>query len=169
MVVRRSDKGVPVRSTPTDVQPTSVSVSDAGPKASSGGIGLKWRCHRRRETVQAWPLWIRYREPGAYPTALLGSRRGSIALENGAHYAVVMRTISVRLPEELLAQLGTVAKARRVTKSWLVRESLEKGLHEQPSAGTLSCYDLARDLAGTLKGLPKDLADDPRYMEGFGQ
>ena len=33
----------------------------------------------------------------------------------------------------------------------------------------VSCYDLARDLAGTVKGLPKDLADNPKYMEGFGQ
>jgi len=56
-----------------------------------------------------------------------------------------------------------------VTKSHLVRESLEKSLHEQPPAGAVSCYDLARDLAGTVKGLPKDLADNPEYMEGFGQ
>ena len=80
-----------------------------------------------------------------------------------------MRTISVKLPEDLLAQLAREAKARRVTKSWLVRESLEKGLHEQPPAGSVSCYDLARDLAGTVQGLPEDLADDPRCMDGFGQ
>jgi hypothetical protein len=36
-------------------------------------------------------------------------------------------------------------------------------------AGAVSCYDLARDLAGTVKGLPKDLADNPKYMKGFGQ
>jgi Ribbon-helix-helix protein, copG family len=93
-----------------------------------------------------------------------------IARKNGAYYAVIMRTISVKLPEELLAQLSREAKARRVTKSWLVRrESLEKGLHEQPLAGAVSCYDLARDLAGSVKGLPKDLAGNPKYMEGFGR
>jgi predicted DNA-binding protein len=80
-----------------------------------------------------------------------------------------MRTISVKLPDELLAQLARVAKARRVTKSCLVRESLEKGLHERPAAGAVSCYDLARDLAGTVKDLPKDLAHNSKYMEGFGQ
>jgi len=82
---------------------------------------------------------------------------------------MIMRTISVKLPDELLAQLGRRAKARRVTKSCLVRESLEMGLHERPPAGAVSCFDLARDLAGTVKGLPKDLADNPKYMEGFGQ
>jgi hypothetical protein len=50
-----------------------------------------------------------------------------------------------------------------------VRESLEKALCKGPSAGGASCYDLARDLAGTVKGLPKGLADDPKYMEGFGR
>jgi len=92
-----------------------------------------------------------------------------IARENGAYYAVIMRTISVKLPDDLFAQLGREAKARRVTKSRLVRESLEKGLYEQPSAGAVSCYDLARDLAGAVKGLPKDLAGNPKYMEGFGR
>ncbi|MGA2116620.1 MAG: CopG family transcriptional regulator [Bryobacteraceae bacterium] len=80
-----------------------------------------------------------------------------------------MRTISVKLPEDLLAQLGREAKARRVTKSQLVRESLEKGLYEQSPDGAVSCYDLARDLAGSVKGLPKDLAHNPKYMEGFGR
>jgi hypothetical protein len=27
----------------------------------------------------------------------------------------------------------------------------------------------AGDLAGSVKGLPQDLADDPRYMDGFGE
>jgi predicted DNA-binding protein len=80
-----------------------------------------------------------------------------------------VRTISVELPDHLFAQLGKEAKAKRVTKSRLVRESLEKGLHEQPPAGEVSCYDLARDLAGTVKGLPKDLPDNPKYMGGFGR
>jgi predicted transcriptional regulator len=80
-----------------------------------------------------------------------------------------MRTISVKLPDDLLAQLTREAKARRVTKSFLVRESLEKGLHERLAIGAVSCYDMARDLAGTVKGLPKDLADNPKYKDGFGQ
>jgi predicted DNA-binding protein len=80
-----------------------------------------------------------------------------------------MQTISLRLPEELLAQLDREAKARRVTKSWLVRESLERALRNESADGGVSCYDLARDLAGTVKGLPKDLADNPKYMRDFGR
>jgi ribbon-helix-helix CopG family protein len=80
-----------------------------------------------------------------------------------------MRVISLKLPEDLLVQLDTEAKTRRVTKSWLIRESLEKALRKQSRPGTASCYDLSRDLAGSVKGLPKDLAENPDHMEGFGQ
>jgi Arc/MetJ-type ribon-helix-helix transcriptional regulator len=80
-----------------------------------------------------------------------------------------MRTISLKLPDALLAHLDNEARKRRTTKSSVVRESLEKALHQTPSSRAVSCYDLARDLAGSIKGLPKDLADDPKYMQGFGE
>jgi hypothetical protein len=56
----------------------------------------------------------------------------------------------------------------RITKSVLVRESLEAALRRRPRRAA-SCYGLARDLAGTVKGLPRDLAHNPKYMEGFGE
>ena len=80
-----------------------------------------------------------------------------------------MQTISLKLPDDLLAELESKAKARRVTKSHLVRESLENSLHGTRSVGTRTCYEMARDLAGSIKGLPKDLAENPEYMEGFGE
>ena len=80
-----------------------------------------------------------------------------------------MHTISLKLPDALLAQLESEAKARHVTKSHLVRESLEKALEKRSQAGKTSCYALARDLAGVLKGLPGDLATDPGYMKDFGR
>ena len=80
-----------------------------------------------------------------------------------------MQTISLKLPDDLLAQLTSEAKARPVTRSRVVRESLEKALNKKPSADSVSCHDLARDLAGSVKGLPGDLSTDPRYMEDFGK
>ena len=80
-----------------------------------------------------------------------------------------MQTISLKLSDELLAQLESEAKARRVTKSFLIREGLEKALRQQSPSGGISCYDLARDLAGAVKGMPKDLASNPKYMDGFGE
>jgi predicted transcriptional regulator len=80
-----------------------------------------------------------------------------------------MRTISLRLPDEIPAQLDAEAKAMGVTRSFRVRESLEKALRKESSAVAVSCYGLAHDLAGLVKGLPEDLAANLKYMEGFGQ
>jgi hypothetical protein len=49
-----------------------------------------------------------------------------------------------------------------------MRKILEKELGEKQRAISASCYDLARDLAGAVKGLPRDLARKPKYMEGIG-
>jgi hypothetical protein len=68
-----------------------------------------------------------------------------------------------------MAGLASEAKAGRVTASKLVRENPAKALYEQPPAGSVSCYDLARDLAGTFKGLPRDLAHNSKRMRGFSQ
>ncbi len=79
-----------------------------------------------------------------------------------------MQTISLKLPDDLLAELEREARTRRITKSVLVRESLEAALRGRRRRA-ISCYDLARDLAGAVKGLPRDLAHNPKYMEGFGK
>jgi predicted DNA-binding protein len=45
-----------------------------------------------------------------------------------------MRTISLRLPDDLLANLDDEARKRGMTKSALVRESLERAFHQSPEA-----------------------------------
>jgi predicted transcriptional regulator len=80
-----------------------------------------------------------------------------------------MQTISFKLPDDLLSALEREAKVRRVSKSLLVRESLETVLCRRPGRRAATCFDLARDLAGSVKGLPRDLAHNPKYMEGFGE
>jgi len=80
-----------------------------------------------------------------------------------------VQTISLKLPDDLLAELETEAKARRITKSAIVRESLAKALRRKSPASEVSCFDLASDLAGKVKGLPADLAENPEYMKTSGQ
>ena len=91
-----------------------------------------------------------------------------------------MSTISLKLPDRLLELLAKESKARRTTKSSLVRECLEKHL----PAGSLlarlpklppgqSAYDhalpiLKRAWARRGRGL-RDLATNPKHMEGFGK
>lgn len=80
-----------------------------------------------------------------------------------------MRTISLKLPDRLLLQLDSEAKARRVTKSQIIREGLEQALSGRAPRAKASCYDLAHEVAGSVKGLPKDLAENPKYMQDFGK
>ena len=65
-------------------------------------------------------------------------------------------TISVKLPAELLAQ---EAKARRIPKSVVVHEP---GSRPRSRLRRNSCFDLARDLASSIKRLPRDLAQNPK-------
>jgi hypothetical protein len=78
-----------------------------------------------------------------------------------------MQTIAVKLRDDLVAQLAREAESRGGTKSLLIRESLERALRQRRLTGIVSCYDLASDLAGSIKRLPKDLAENPKYMDGF--
>lgn len=79
-----------------------------------------------------------------------------------------MTTISLKLPERLLRKLETESQNRKTSKSEIIRECLEQGLAGPSLRGEPSCFDLAQDLAGQLKGLPPDLATNPRHLEGFG-
>ena len=93
-----------------------------------------------------------------------------IAEKNGVYYLVPpMSTLSLKLPDSLLPRLDQESRQRRMTKSALVRAALERELEQTETAAAASCYDLARDLAGSLKKLPKDLATNPQYMENFGR
>lgn len=80
-----------------------------------------------------------------------------------------MRTFSLKLPERLLELLETESRARGTTKSSLVRECPEKALAVPRAGNQVSCYDLAHDLAGSVKGLPRDLASNSKHLEGFGR
>lgn len=77
-----------------------------------------------------------------------------------------MTSISVKLPEQLLAKIEAEAAAAQVSRSELIRAKLEESL---ASPAGVSCFDLAGDLIGSIPGLPYDLATNPKYMEGFGE
>lgn len=79
-----------------------------------------------------------------------------------------MKTITLKLPDHLADRLDRSAAAAKSTRSAIVREALEKALDDQ-EAGAGTCFDLAGDLAGSIRGLPADLATNPDHMEGFGR
>jgi hypothetical protein len=92
-----------------------------------------------------------------------------IADHDRLYYKFPVRTISLKLPEALLAELEEASRLRKMSKSALVRAALRRELSATNQKRKPSCYDLARDLAGSIKGLPPDIATNPKYMEGFGE
>ena len=75
-----------------------------------------------------------------------------------------MRTVSFKLPESLDDALTDLAKARRSSRSAIVREALES----VAKAKRRSVTALAGKLVGSLEG-PADLASDPKHMVGYGR
>ena len=79
-----------------------------------------------------------------------------------------MKTISLKLPENLDMKLGRIAKQRKQSKSEVVREALEQFLNGGRRSGAVTVAELAGDLLGSAEG-PSDLATNPKYMEGYGK
>lgn len=75
-----------------------------------------------------------------------------------------MRTISLKLPEELDRKLTQAAASQGRSRSEVVRDALRRVL---PEAGT-TVADLVSDLAGCCRGAA-DLSTNPRHMRGFGE
>lgn len=78
-----------------------------------------------------------------------------------------MITITCKIPEELNGCLESEARRRHVRKSDLVRDALEKAVRRGRSGRSVSAYDVAKRLCGSLHG-PADLSTNPKYMEGYG-
>jgi len=79
---------------------------------------------------------------------------------------VAMRTVTVKLPDSLAVRLRQVVARRRATQSDVIREALEAHL-DAPGVG--SCAELVGDLAGSLRGGPRDLSSNKRHLKGFGR
>src|ERR1700679_4022415 len=73
---------------------------------------METRCHQSR------PISLLRHRPKCNS---FRRRQPGIAQKNGAYYAVDMQTISVKLPDDVSAQLTKKARTMRVTKSFLVR------------------------------------------------
>jgi len=80
-----------------------------------------------------------------------------------------MTTITCKIPEKLAAQIQSLARAERRSKSALVREVLEQRVREKPDRGPVRAFDLVKHLCGSIKGGPSDLATNPKHMKGFGE
>ena len=79
-----------------------------------------------------------------------------------------MPTITCKVSPELDARLSAASRARRTTKSVVVREILEAQLSRRTGRKQLRAYDLVKHLVGRLSG-PRDLSHNAHHMADFGE
>jgi Arc/MetJ-type ribon-helix-helix transcriptional regulator len=78
-----------------------------------------------------------------------------------------MKTLTVRLPEALVAGIDAEARARRLSKSDIVRERLSR-----PGRPQRRAVAAIADLIGAVDGLPADLSTDKKAAlkaTGYGR
>jgi predicted transcriptional regulator len=79
-----------------------------------------------------------------------------------------MDTLSLKIPKAVRERLYTYAKRTGLSRSEVVRKALVEFFEkdEVKKEGTL--YDLAGDLAGSVKG-PRDLSTNKEHLSGYGR
>ena len=80
-----------------------------------------------------------------------------------------MKTLTVRLPEPLAADIDAESRGRKISKSDVVRERLERASRQR---GRRASLEAIADLIGSVDGLPADLAARKKEhlrATGYGQ
>jgi Arc/MetJ-type ribon-helix-helix transcriptional regulator len=78
-----------------------------------------------------------------------------------------MKTLTVRLPEALVAQIEAESRQRRLSKSDVVRERLIGKAASRRRGPAL--LDAIADVIGSVDGLPRDLsARTKKYLKSTG-
>jgi len=76
-----------------------------------------------------------------------------------------MKSLTVRLPEPLAADIEAESRLRNITKSDVIRERLERAVRSEHSPSTASIADLI----GSVSGLPADLSRRKKwYLKKIG-
>ena len=78
-----------------------------------------------------------------------------------------MKTMSLKLPDDIDTKLDARARDLGKTKSEITREALVRYLEDGAPHG-VSCLDLVRDLVGTARG-PGDLASNRKHLRRYGR
>ena len=76
--------------------------------------------------------------------------------------SISMKTLTVKLPDPLFAEIAHDARARRISKSEIVRERLGRS-----RTSTKSLWSRMEDLVIEQDSLPKDLSSNKKYMRNL--
>jgi hypothetical protein len=83
------------------------------------------------------------------------------------YYSLSVKTISLKIDEGLDRWLQDEAQRLRRSKSEIARQALQ---HQRDGKQGPSVHDIMKDVCGSIKDGPRDVARNQRkYMKGFGQ
>ncbi len=81
-----------------------------------------------------------------------------------------MNTLTIKIPEQLKAEVALASVQQNVSQSELVRRALDAYLRRRQSETSfVSALDQAGDLVGCFSGGPKDLSSNPDHLASFGR
>jgi Arc/MetJ-type ribon-helix-helix transcriptional regulator len=84
-----------------------------------------------------------------------------------------VKTLTVRLPEQIVADIEAESRQRNLSKSDVVRERLEVPYQVRGKARkNVNTLDLIADLIGSVRGLPPDLGARKKHylrVTGYGK
>jgi len=81
-----------------------------------------------------------------------------------------MKTLTVRLPDSLVAEIEAEARERKMSKSDVVRERLQAGA--RPERQPTALLNSVAELFGSVDGLPPDLSARRKHhlrATGYGR
>ena len=77
-----------------------------------------------------------------------------------------MKTLTIKLPDALFAEIAGAAKARNVPKSEIVRERL---VRKPITSKRASLWSGMEDLVIEEDALPTDLSSNRKHLKGYGK
>jgi hypothetical protein len=97
------------------------------------------------------------------------SRSPCLAYMTAVYYANTMKSLTVRLPDQLVREIEAESRERNCAKSDVVRERLQR---REPASSSSAQLNLIADLIGSVDGLPAGMSGSrKRYLKttGYGK
>jgi predicted transcriptional regulator len=79
-----------------------------------------------------------------------------------------MDTLTLKIPDVIKEKLKTYSRLKGLSRSEIVRNALLDYFDRDDLEKQGTFYDLAKDLAGSVKG-SSDLSTNKEYLSGYGQ
>lgn len=79
-----------------------------------------------------------------------------------------MKTMTIKVPDEVFAEIANAAAIRKVSKSEIIRERLLRKSSAAPAKKS-SLWSRMEDLVISRDSLPTDLSSNKEHLRGYGE